>query len=285
MVKYYLNEEKCWGIDENEIQNRIKNANDQGTNIRAIVAINPGNPTGNVLSRKDIENIIRLSYENKMLIIADEVYQNNIYTQEAPFISFRKVLAEIGEPYSSNVELISLHSVSKGLMGECGLRGGYFEAFNLDPYAMDMLYKLKSIELCANTIGQVATYLMIDPPKEGRESSQCLATFNQEKNAITNGLKERALLLTKTFTEMTNTTSQPIQGAMYAFPRVHFSQKALKAAETKKISPDFMYCLDMVNETGIMTVPGSGFGQRDNEYHYRITNLVAPTEHMKQTLE
>ena len=59
-------------------------------------------------------------------------------------------------------------------MGECGLRGGYFEAFNLDSFAMDMLYKLKSIELCSNTVGQVATYLMIDPPKEGRESSQCL---------------------------------------------------------------------------------------------------------------
>lgn len=50
-------------------------------------------------------------------------------------------------------------------MGECGLRGGYFEAYNLDSFAMDMLYKLKSIELCSNTIGQVATYLMIDPPK------------------------------------------------------------------------------------------------------------------------
>jgi aspartate/methionine/tyrosine aminotransferase len=88
-----------------------------------------------------------------MLIIADEVYQNNIYTKEAPFISFRKVLAEIGEPYSSNVELVSLHSVSKGLMGECGLRGGYFEAFNFDSFGMDMLYKLKSIELCSNTVG------------------------------------------------------------------------------------------------------------------------------------
>jgi alanine transaminase len=64
MVNYYLNEEKCWGIDENEIQNRIKNAKDKGINIRAIVAINPGNPTGNVLNRKDIENIIKLSYEN-----------------------------------------------------------------------------------------------------------------------------------------------------------------------------------------------------------------------------
>ena len=43
MVNYYLNEEKCWGIDENEIQNRIKSAKDKGINIRAIVAINPQN--------------------------------------------------------------------------------------------------------------------------------------------------------------------------------------------------------------------------------------------------
>ena len=74
----------------------------------------------------------------------------------------------MGEPYADNVELMSLHSVSKGLMGECGLRGGYFEAHNMDMYAADMLYKLKSIELCSNTVGQVATYLMVDPPKEDR---------------------------------------------------------------------------------------------------------------------
>jgi alanine transaminase len=43
--------------------------------------------------------------------------------------------------------------------------------------------------------------------------------------------------------------------------------------------------LNLVNETGIMTVPGSGFGQKDNEYHFRITNLVTPTEKMKATLD
>ena len=42
-----------------------------------------------------------------------------------------------------------------------------------------------------------------------------------------------------------------------------------------------MYCMDMVNETGIMTVPGSGFGQKKGDYHYRITNLVTPTENLK----
>jgi alanine transaminase len=46
-----------------------------------------------------------------------------------------------------------------------------------------------------------------------------------------------------------------------------------------------MYCMDMVNETGIMTVPGSGFGQRDDTFHYRITNLVTPTEDLETTIE
>lgn len=59
----------------------------------------------------------------------------------------------MGDPYKKNVELISLNSVSKGLLGECGLRGGYMEAHNLDPFVNDILYKLKSIELCSNTVG------------------------------------------------------------------------------------------------------------------------------------
>ena len=51
-----------------------------GINLRAIVVINPGNPTGNVMRREDIESIIKLAHDNGLLIIADEVYQNNIYT-------------------------------------------------------------------------------------------------------------------------------------------------------------------------------------------------------------
>ena len=82
---------------------------------KAILICNPGNPTGNVLQRKDIEDIIKICYENEIVICADEVYQSNIYTETAPFISFRKVLAEMGAPYADSVELISMHSVSKGL--------------------------------------------------------------------------------------------------------------------------------------------------------------------------
>lgn len=51
------------------------------------------------------------------------------------------------------------------------------------------------------------------------------------------------------------------------------------------MAPDFLYCMDMVNQTGIVTVPGSGFGQREGTYHYRMTNLVTPTSNMKETLD
>jgi alanine transaminase len=76
-----------------------------------------------------------------------------VYSEGVKFYSFRKILHEMGEPYKNEVELLSMNSVSKGLFGECGLRGGYFETHNIDPYVSEMLYKLKSIELCSNTIG------------------------------------------------------------------------------------------------------------------------------------
>lgn len=76
----------------------------------------------------------------------------------------------MGDPYRDNVELVSLNSVSKGLFGECGLRGGYMETHNIDPFVEEQLYKLKSIELCSNTIGQVAALLLVDPPSKGKES-------------------------------------------------------------------------------------------------------------------
>lgn len=135
----------------------------------------------------------------------------------------RKVLHELGEPYSNTVELISYNSVSKGMMGECGLRGGYFETHNLTDRAEEMLYKLKSIELCSNTIGQYAVELMINPPKKGVESDSCVELYNKEYQTVFNGLKARAKLLTHSFNSMKNISCTEIEGAMYGFPRVHFS--------------------------------------------------------------
>ena len=170
-------------------------------------------------------------------------------------------------------------------MGECGLRGGYFETHNLPEIAEEMLYKLKSIELCSNTIGQAAVELMINPPKRGVESDACVDLYNKEYQDLFTGLKDRAKLLTSAFNSMKNVTCTEIEGAMYGFPRIHFSQKFIDQSLAQGKHPDFLYCLDMVNQTGIMTVPGSGFWQEPGTYHFRITNLVTPTERMEAVLD
>lgn len=66
-------------------------------------------------------------------------------------------------PYNQG-ELLSVHSTSKGVIGECGLRGGYMEMVNLHPDIRAQLLKLKSINLCSNTVGQLMTEMMVNPP-------------------------------------------------------------------------------------------------------------------------
>ncbi|XP_023773871.1 alanine aminotransferase 1-like [Cyanistes caeruleus] len=73
---------------------------------------------GQVQSRECIEDVIKFAYEEKLFLMADEVYQDNIYAKGSAFYSFKKVLKEMGPPYSDSVELASFHSISKGYMGE-----------------------------------------------------------------------------------------------------------------------------------------------------------------------
>ena len=59
---------------------------------------------------------------------------------------------------------MSFHSVSKGIQGECGLRGGYMELVNIDKEVMQYIFKLKALSICSNTFGQIAVDLMVNPP-------------------------------------------------------------------------------------------------------------------------
>ena len=131
LLAYYLDEEKNWALDAEALEAKILKAYKSGITPRAIVVINPGNPTGQVMERSNLEEIVRLCYEHNIVILADEVYQQNVYKEGKEFVSLRRVLHEMGEPYSSEVEMISVNSISKGLLGECGLRGGYFETVNM----------------------------------------------------------------------------------------------------------------------------------------------------------
>lgn len=64
---------------------------------------------------------------------------------------------------------------------------------------------------------------------------------------------------------------------MYSFPRISLPRKAIEAAEAKGKAPDVLYCLELLDETGISCVPGSGFQQSPGTFHFRTTILVCCT--------
>ena len=72
---YYLDEENNWALDIDEMQRTFEQGIADGAAPRAIVVINPGNPTGNVLSKQNLEDVIKFAHRNKLFIFADEVYQ------------------------------------------------------------------------------------------------------------------------------------------------------------------------------------------------------------------
>ncbi|GAA5816580.1 hypothetical protein MFLAVUS_010110 [Mucor flavus] len=276
-VNYYLDEATGWSLDINQLTESVTSARKQGTDVRALVIINPGNPTGQCLTADNVRDIITFCHEQRLVLLADEVYQTNIYEPEArPFVSFKKALmdhpdAEVRE----GVELVSFHSISKGMIGECGRRGGYFECVNLDSLVLEQIYKMASVSLCPNLHGQILVDLMCNPPRLGDSSYE---SYSGEIKTIYESLVRRSKKLEGVFNNMEGVSCQSAQGSMYLFPQVTLSDKVTAAAEKESMAPDAFYSHAMLEATGVCVVPGSGFGQKANTWHFRSTFL--PEEHL-----
>lgn len=270
-IGYYLNEEKNWSLEMDELERSYKEGSTH-CNPRGIVIINPGNPTGQVLTEENIQNIIKFACEKKLLIFADEVYQHNVYAPGSKFHSFKKVMHQMGPPYCS-MELASFMSSSKGYMGECGLRGGYAEVVNFDPDVKAMLLKSISAMLCPTVLGQAVMYCVVNPPKQGEPSYDLYA---KERCGVLDSLKVRAKMVEDTFNSIPGFSCQVVQGAMYAFPKVEIPPKAIAAAKAKNQDPSAFYAFELLETSGICIVPGSGFGQKEGTYHFRTTILPQP---------
>lgn len=248
-VDYYLEEETGWSLKKAELQRSFDEAKKTCT-PRALVVINPGNPTGQVLTRDNIVEIIKFAHENQVLILADEVYQDNVYDKNSKFWSFKKVAYEMGEPYRSQ-EMVSFLSTSKGYLGECGIRGGYMEVLNLDPKVKAMLTKSITAALCSTTAGQVAVSALVNPPQPGEPSYDL---YKKERDGILAALKERAELVHKTLSSFEGYKVNPVQGAMYVFPQIEIPPKAVEAAKAKGMAPDVFYAFELLETSGEYSV-------------------------------
>lgn len=158
-IPYYLQEPDNWSLSHSDLVAAVKKAKDAGTPIKALAIINPGNPTGACLPIEAMKQVVQLCYDESLLLLADEVYQANIFDKEnKPFVSFKKVLREMPKEVAESVEMVSFHSISKGVSGECGRRGGYFEAVNIRDDVMEQIYKMASVSLCPPITGQVSLF-------------------------------------------------------------------------------------------------------------------------------
>ncbi|SSD58276.1 probable Probable alanine aminotransferase [Saccharomycodes ludwigii] len=279
-LPYYLNEEDGWSLDVEELENVILDSINKGIKPTCLVVINPGNPTGAVLKPEIMENIILLAAKYGLVIISDEVYQENVFFGK--FHSMKQVLRQLQKKTKQNaydhVQLASLHSTSKGVSGECGQRGGYMELVGFSDEIKQVFLKLSSISLCPVVTGQALVDLMVSPPKKGDLSYE---NDQKERADIYNALKTRSSKLWETFNNLEGISCQRPEGAMYLFPKIDIPPKAIKAAHDLNMTPDEFYCKELLENTGICTVPGSGFGQVPNTYHLRTTFLAPGTEWIK----
>jgi aspartate/methionine/tyrosine aminotransferase len=263
-VGYYLDEGHDWMLSRRMLEEALERAQRDGIKVKGICVLNPGNPTGSVLDRENIGMIIDFAREHGLAILADEVYQENIYLKGDRFLSLARVMVEKGE---TDVSLFSFHSVSKGFLGECGQRGGYMELRNIPPDVVAQITKLQSVGLCANLTGQVATYCMVRPPRPAEPSYEL---YVQERDGILGELKKRAALLAEGLNRIPGIECNVVAGAMYAFPRI-----MLPPGRT-----DEDYCMTLLEQTGICVVPGAGFGQLPGTAHFRTT-ILPPTDKIK----
>jgi alanine transaminase len=258
-VSYYPDEDHDWSLDVSMLESSIAEAKRKGIRVKGIVVINPANPTGAILDADGIREVIDFAERHGLVILADEVYQENVYGAE--FASFARMLGK------RSVPLCSLHSISKGFYGECGHRGGYLEVRNPPRVQggsgtlVDLLLKQASVALCSSTPGQILTYLMVTPPEPGGASHE---KFERERRTILDDLRDKAATIREAFARMEGVRCFGRTAAMYLFPRL------------EKLPPgttDFDYCMSLLESTGWCTVDGTGFGQRAGTSHLRVAFL------------
>mmetsp|Transcript_18606 Transcript_18606/g.27306 ORF Transcript_18606/g.27306 Transcript_18606/m.27306 type:complete len:521 (-) Transcript_18606:298-1860(-) len=280
-VGYYLDEQSGWDMNMKELERSIKQANADGIDVVCFVLINPGNPTGQVLSKKAVQDICKFCVKHNLVLLADEVYQENVYDEKAEFVSCKKAAADLGMIEDNSIELVSFHSTSKGLYGECGLRGGYMELCCIDPLVQDQIYKMASAGLCSNLPGQIMTSLMVRGPEPGSASFK---SHEEEKKAIYDSLTRRAKIVGEGLDAIPGFSCQKAQGSMYVFPSIKMPPGAIKAAAKEGTTPDLIYALSLLEETGICVVPASGFKQKDGRSGFRTT-FLPPQEDMEKAVK
>ncbi|HEX2962289.1 MAG TPA: aminotransferase class I/II-fold pyridoxal phosphate-dependent enzyme [Ignavibacteriales bacterium] len=232
---YYLDEDNGWQPDIEDIKSKI---NDK---TRAIILINPNNPTGALYSTEVLHQIVDLALEHNLVIFADEIYDKLLYDgkKHTSIASLNKDVPCITFGGLSKNYMVPGFRIGWGIIS--GRREGlkkYIEAIN----------KLLRARLSANHPEQYA----IKPALEGDHAhlTEALKKLTVRRDITVNMLNA-----------IPGISCVKPEGAFYAFPKINLEQ------------PDLHFVSELIRETGVVLVHGSGFGQVPGTKHFRVVFL------------
>ena len=228
---YYLDEENGWQPDVEDIRSKVN------SRTKAIVLINPNNPTGSLCTREVLEEIMEIAVENNLVIFADEIYDKLIF-DDGEMISIASV--------NPDASCITFSGMSKNFMTP-GWRMGWGIISGKKEFLQEYIEAINKILRSRVSANHPLSHA-IAPALLGDQSH---IKENIEK------LKSRRDLIMDSINKIDGIELAKPQAAFYAFPKI-------------EVEDDRDFCKELLRETGVVTVPGDGFGQRPGSHHFRV---------------
>ncbi len=239
-VHYLCDEESAWNPDLGDLRSKVTDR------TKAIVVINPNNPTGAVYDRKILEDIAQLAAEKELIVFADEIYDKIVYDG-----STHIPMATV----NPDILTISFNGLSKAYRA-AGFRSGWMVLSGNKKIAqgyLDGLEMLSNMRLCANV-----------PAQYGIQTA--LGGYQSIKDLVLPGgrLKEQRDVCVSMVNSIPGLSVVKPQGALYCFPKID--------AKRFNITDDEKFIMDLLRSQRILLVQGTGFNWKEPD-HFRIVFL------------
>ena len=239
-IHYRCDEENKWFPNIEDMASKINN------NTKAIVLINPNNPTGAVYSEQVLQNILSLARQHGLIVFSDEIYDKVLY-DDAVHIPTAQL--------ANDVLIITMGGLSKNYR-IAGFRAGWMilsgPKQHATPY-IEGLNILASMRLCANVPCQHAIQTALGGYQSVNELVKGNGRLLKQRNVAVNMLND-----------IDGLSCIPAQGAMYLFVKVDSKKFNLK--------DDEQLVLDILQQEKILLVHGRAFNIDENNY-FRLVFL------------
>jgi alanine-synthesizing transaminase len=239
-VHYICDEQAGWMPDIDDIKGKIN------ANTRAIVVINPNNPTGALYSVEVLKQIVEVARQHQLIVFADEIYDKVLYDGAT-----HTSLASLAD----DVLFITFNGLSKNYRA-CGYRAGWMVVSGEKKHAKDYiegLNMLTSMRLCANAPGQYAI-------------QTALGGYQSINDLVGPGgrLTRQRDLAHKLLTDIPGVTCVKPSAALYMFPRLD--------PKMYPIDDDQEFAYELLAEERVLIVQGTGFNCPTPD-HFRVVFL------------